>query len=263
MLRPTKSLLLVHAVVVGLLAGGAFSPASAEQNDRSRGVKIIDAPTPAPGAATPASPADPSAAVLTPPPGLTSLPALNAPTKEAAIPTTPAPLGKLPPGIKVANAAELAVEILPGAEIPTGTRVSFRINTKKEGYLLLVDVDATGKVTQIYPNPMSLLAAAGGRQNSNRIKPGKPVVIPNPTDPYAGFEFVASPPEGTAMMIALLSDRPVQMIDLPDVPANLLGQAEAVTYINDRAQELRIPSEEPGQLQEARWSLDVKFYAVR
>src|SRR5262249_18103244 len=209
MLRPTKSLLLVHAVVAGLLAASALSPASAQQNERSRGVKIIDAPTPAPGAptpapgaptpapgaATPAPPSAPGAAVLTPPPGLTSLPSLNAPTKEAAIPTTPAPLGKLPPGIKVANAAELAVEILPGAEIPTGTKVFFRVSTKKEGYLLLVDVDATGKVTQIYPNPMSLLNASGGRQNSNRIKPGKPIVIPNPTDPYAGFEFVASPPE--------------------------------------------------------------------
>jgi hypothetical protein len=53
------------------------------------------------------------------------------------------------------------------------------------------------------------------------------------------------------------------MIDLPEVPANLLGQAEAVTYISDKAQELRIPSEDGGQLQEARWSLDVKFYAVR
>jgi hypothetical protein len=263
MLRPTPSLLLVHAVVLGVLAAGAFSPAWAQQNERSRGVKIIDAPSPAPGATTPATPSEAGPPTFTPPPGLTSLPAPNPAIKEAAIPTTPAPLGKMPPGIKVANPAELAVEILPAAEIPTGTKVFFRISTKKEGYLLLVDIDAAGKVTQIYPNPMSLVAAGGARQNSNRIKPGKPMVIPNPSDPYAGFEFVASPPEGTAMMIALLSDRPVQMIDLPELPANLVGQAEAVTFISDRAQELRIPSEDGGQLQEARWSLDVKFYAVR
>ncbi|HKG00759.1 MAG TPA: hypothetical protein VKB15_09065, partial [Xanthobacteraceae bacterium] len=88
MLRPTKSLLLVHTVVA-LLAGSALGPASAEQQERSRGVKIIDAPTAAPGATTPAPPPETGAAVLTPPPGLTSIPALNAPTKEAAIPTTP------------------------------------------------------------------------------------------------------------------------------------------------------------------------------
>jgi uncharacterized protein DUF4384 len=263
MLRPTKSLLLVNAVVVGLLAAGALGPAAAEQKERSRGVKIIDAPSPVPGATTPAPPSEPGAATLTPPAGSSSVPVPNAPAKEAGVPAVPGAVGKLPAGVKVANAAELAVEILPGPEIPTGTKVFFRISTKKEGYLLLVDVDAGGKLTQIYPNPMSLLTAAGGRQNSNRIKPGKPVVIPNPTDPFAGFEFVASPPEGTAMMIALLSDRPVQMIDLPDVPANILGQAEAVTYISNMTQELRIPSEEGGQLQEARWSLDVKFYAVR
>jgi len=248
-------------MVVGLLTASALGSAAAQQNERSRGVKILDGPAAAPGAGGPTAPAEPGAAILTPPPGLPPIPAPNA--KEAAIPTTPAPLGKLPAGIKVANAAELSVEILPGPEIPTGTKVSFRVSTKKEGYLVLVDIDAAGKVTQIYPNPMSLLSAGGGRQTSNRIKPGKPVVIPNPTDPYAGFEFVASPPEGTAMMIALLSDKPVQMIDLPEVPPNLLGQAEAVKYVSDKAQELRIPSEDGGPLQEARWSMDVKFYAVR
>ncbi len=258
--RLKTSPLLVHAVVIGLLTASALGSAAAQQNERSRGVKILDGPGSAPGAATPAVPAEPGAPTLMPPPGLPPIPAPNA--KEAAIPTTPAPLGKLPAGVKIANAAELSVEILPGPEIPTGTKVSFRVSTKKEGYLVLVDIDAAGKVTQIYPNPMSLLTA-GGRQNSNRIKPGKPVVIPNPTDPFAGFEFVASPPEGTAMMIALLSDKPVQMIDLPEVPPNLLGQSEAVKYVSDRAQELRIPSEDGGALQEARWSMDVKFYAVR
>ena len=70
MLRPTKSLLLVHAVVAGLLAASALSPASAQQNERSRGVKIIDAPTPAPGAPTPAPGAPtpaPGAATPAPP----------------------------------------------------------------------------------------------------------------------------------------------------------------------------------------------------
>jgi hypothetical protein len=53
------------------------------------------------------------------------------------------------------------------------------------------------------------------------------------------------------------------MIDLPDVPVNLAGQAAALTYLSNMAQELRIASGEPGRLQEVRWSVDAKFYAIR
>lgn len=252
-------LLLLGAVPAILLA--ASTPAPAQQAEGSRGVKIIDAPTLSPGTAT--APLAPPAA--TTPGGAAQAPFFSPPSGLPAAlnvaPNEPLPtLGKLPKG---ANAAELSVEILPGAEIPVGSRVSFRVSARKDGYLLLVDVDASGKLTQIYPNPMSLMTAAGDRQNSNRIKPGKPVQIPNPIDAYAGFEFVASPPQGTAMVVALLSDRPVQMVDLPDIPANLLGQPEALTYLHNMARELRLPGSEPGRLQEALWSLDAKFYAIR
>src|SRR5262249_40221950 len=131
----------------------------------------------------------------------------------------PVDQGELSKALRIVNSAELVVEILPGAEIPVGTKVSFRISSKKPGYLLLIDVDATGKLTQIYPNPMSVVSARGGREKSNQVRPGKPIVIPNPSDTYAGYEFVASPPRGIATIVALLSARPVQIIDLPDVPS--------------------------------------------
>jgi hypothetical protein len=264
MLRAAK-FLLANAVALMLLAGSASAPAWAEPAEGSRGVKIIDAPTSSPEAtpspAVPPGPASqPGAETPTlfpsPAPGVPS--ALNTPA-----PALPGNLATLPVPVKVANAADLSIEILPGPHIPVGTRVSFRVSAKKEGYLLLVDVDVTGKLTQIYPNPMSLMSAAGDRQNSNRIKPGKPVLIPNPTDIFAGFEFIASPPQGTAMVLALLSDKPVQMVDLPDLPANLLGQPEATTYLSNMTRELRIPAGDSGGLQEARWSLDAKFYAVQ
>jgi hypothetical protein len=49
----------------------------------------------------------------------------------------------------------VAIDIPCGADITVGSRVSFRVSTKKPGYLILVDVDAASKLTQIYPNPMS------------------------------------------------------------------------------------------------------------
>src|SRR5262249_22803765 len=229
----------------------------------SRGVTILDAPTSGPGASpqAPSAPAEAPSPSLLPAPG--SGPRLSAPASPpgSAFPAQPS-TGRPATMTKAANAAGLSLEISPDSDIPVGTRVSFRISTKKEGYLVLLDVDASGKLTQIYPNPMSLMTAAVGRQDSNLVKPGKPVLIPNPSDGQ-GYEFIASPPQGTAMVVALLGDRPVQVIDLPDIPANLLGQPDAVGHVSTMANELRVPSGDSGQLQQIKWSLDAKFYSIR
>jgi hypothetical protein len=162
------------------------------------------------------------------------------------------------------NAAGVVLEILPRTELQVGEKIALRVATRKQGYLVLVDVDATGKLTQIYPNRRSLLLAEGGQETANLVKPGRAITIPEIGDPYAGFEFVASPPAGFAMILAILSDRPVQMLDLPDVPPSLIGQGGAISYLTDWTRNLRIASAgATGQLQEANWSFDAKLYQIR
>jgi hypothetical protein len=173
-------------------------------------------------------------------------------------------LETLTSGIKLPNSAGLSMQMLPGPDIAAGSRVSFQISSKKPGYLILVDVDATGKLIQIYPNPMSLMVPSGVREKSNFIQPGKALQIPDSKSAYSGFEFVASPPLGTAMVVALFSDRPVQLVDLPDVPSSLVGRASAVDYLSKLANQLRIPSVTGNdRLDDAHWSFDVKFYSIR
>ena len=190
-----------------------------------------------------------------------------APPPEPAVLSAPAqPIVLPPPGTKfdVSNPAEISIDILPGQNIAVGAKVAFRVVTKKPGFLILVDVDSSGKLTQIYPNPMSLVGA-GDRQNAtlNYVKPGKPIDIPDPKL-GAKFEFVASLPLGVAMVVAILSDRPVHLIDLPDVPSSLIGQAGALSFLNKMASELRVPpADGNGPLSEPKWSLDGKFYAIR
>jgi hypothetical protein len=66
------------------------------------------------------------------------------------------------------------------------------------------------------------------------------------------------------MVIAILSDRPVQMVDLPDVPISMLGSASAIDYLTKMASGLRIPGPDgSGRLDEPHWSFDAKFYAIR
>jgi hypothetical protein len=219
----------IRQTALALLCAGAFT------GPTLAGVRILDT---APRAPAPLAP--------TPPP---SEPVAAAPGIE---------LGK--DVLKADNPAGLSVDILPRAELAVGSHVTFKVTSRKKGYLMLVDVDAAGKLTQIYPNQSSLPQRR--RDDTNLIKPGHAVTVPDKDNPLAGFEFVASPPEGVAMIVAILSNRPVQIIDLPDVPRQFTGQAAALDYLTALAKSLRIP-DESGDLEETKWSFDAKFYRIR
>jgi len=300
----------VHILDAPPAAAPALSPAAPTLSPPA---PTLTPPVPAlaPPAATPAVPTltspEPAAAVpaSTPPvPSLTPpVPTASAPVPVVAAPPEPgepalkAPgppveLGSLRGKVKVANPADLSVVILPGQEVPAGTRISFMVTSKRSGYLILVDVDAGGKLTQIYPNPISLMRASAiggtppparnshrvrgtsatedparrkerdGRKPSNFVRARRPVVIPDPDDPYAGFEFIATAAAGPSMVVAMLSDRPVQLIDLPDLPAEVAGQASALTYLSNLAADLKIPQGDGGKLDSVTWSFDASVYAV-
>jgi hypothetical protein len=274
------------AGLFALSAGPAMSEMSRGEDDNTRAVRIIEEPAKSPEAPSLPSLAPPVIALPPPPATVPPAPSLPSSATAPAIPEPGVPpktgdfgpspgqrpaaspaqrkqtaLGAIPIDSKVSNTAELSIELLPGIDVAVGTRVSFRVTSKKSGYLILVDVDADGKLTQIFPVPNNVVGARTRRANSNHIAPGKPLVIPSSSDNLAGIEYVAAPPTGVAMVVAILSDKPVQIIDLPDVPAALNGQAEALAFLTKLAKELRIPS--GGRLQEAHWSFDAKFYAIR
>jgi Domain of unknown function (DUF4384) len=231
---------------------------------RPNSILGVGAPIPAAPTLVPA----PSVPSLEPPPGSNNAKSSPAPTSNnfADLPKrlTREDVEALSSGLKIPNPAGVSMQILPGPDLAVGSQVSFQISSKKAGYLILVDVDATGRLVQIFPNPMSLMAPGGVRENVNLLRPGKPFRIPDRENLYSGYEFVASPPSGTAMVVAILSDRPVQRVDLPDVPGSLAGSATAVDYLTKLANELRIPDANgSGRLDEPHWSFDAKFYAIR
>lgn len=248
-----RGLPTVFAIGIGLISPMLSAPtASGQDQDSSRGVRIIDsAPGQAPAEAAPPGPA------LTPP-------------STAAAPSL-APLDPIPPAanidirqtrIRAENPAGLELEILPDLELLAGTRVSVRVATKKRGYLILVDVDPTGKLSQIYPN-RHMLERRDNPEALNLTKAGQSVTIPNRANPYAGFEFVASPPAGVAMLVAILSDRPVHLVDLPDIPPPAIGQA-AFDQLLQVARGLRIaPGDGGGAFEAPTWSFDAKLYVVK
>jgi Domain of unknown function (DUF4384) len=162
--------------------------------------------------------------------------------------------------VKTDNAAGIALDLIPGGEVIAGSPLGFRITTQKPGYLILLNVDASGKLMQIFPNTPSL---GVDTEAPNLIKPGKPLTLPQLGTPYATFEFVAQPPSGVAMLLAMLSDRPVQVVDLPDAPPPAFAPADALKYVRDKTRTLIVPDEDGRDWKRPNWSFDGKFYLIK
>jgi len=163
--------------------------------------------------------------------------------------------------MKTDNSAGLTMDIIPGGEVIAGSKIGFRFTTKKPGYLILLNVDAEGKLSQIFPEAPSETASV--RDEPCLIKPGKPLIIPQLGTPYATFEFIAEPPAGVAMFVALLSDKPVQLVDLPNAPSPAFAPVDTLKYVRDQTLTLVVPNRDNGQLERPKWSFDGRAYLIR
>jgi hypothetical protein len=221
----SRLILLLSTLIVAL----SSSAARAEPSGQSRSVRIVDEP-----------PAETPALIQ---------------KQEPAQPLT------LPRERWRNGDAALRVEILPKEEFVIGAPMEFRVRTEKPGYVVLVDVDAQGKLSQIYPNMITLSDPAGVDEKVNFLRAGQSITLP---DPGGTFRFVASPPAGVGMVVAILSDTPVQVIDLPDVPTALAGQTKAADFVRETMRSLQILSAEGARAARApKWAFATKFYGVR
>ena len=163
-------------------------------------------------------------------------------------------LGNIP------NTASVSLRMSPGPFVSVGTKVSFRVTTRKPGYLLLVDIDANGTISQIFPSPEMIVQSQEAAANA--IKPGEELLIPNAAAKQRGFDYVITPPTGEAAIVAILSDRRVQIIDLPDNTQKARSRAEAISGLTRWTSELRVPDPDTGKLQPSNWSFDIKPYSI-
>ena len=257
------------AAVVVLEGKGASTPAPPPMTsapEKMNRQEELSAPGQTPPPPLLAPPPDDQTPQPTIAPAATASPATGNTSSSPAAPPVISPSVAVVPGnldtVKVANPADVAVQMMPGQTVSVGSRVSFRITSKKPGYLVLVDVDANGHLTQIYPNTASLIRT--NNPKGNYVKPGGTLTIPLASDPYAGgVEYVVSPPNGQAMIVAILSTQPVQILDLPDVPPEVTGQAERLAWLAKWTGELRIPDVATNQLHEVQWSFNAKPYTIQ
>jgi hypothetical protein len=161
----------------------------------------------------------------------------------------------------VTNAANVSLQMYPDQSAGVGTRISFRVTSKKPGYVLLVDIDANGRMSQIFPSPE--LIAQSEEAAMNFIKPGEEMLLPNATAKKHGFEYVTTPPVGATAVVAILSERRVQILDLPDTLQGTRTEAETLSFLAEWTNQLRVPDPETGKLQQSNWSFDIKRYRIQ
>jgi Domain of unknown function (DUF4384) len=191
------------------------------------------------------------------------------------VPAASSPAGNSPPAVRVAqnasnrnntaanvpNSANVSLQMSPDTSVSVGTKISFRVTTRKPGYLILVDIDANGNMSQIFPSPEMIVQSQEAA--TNVIKPGEALLIPNSAAKGRGFEYVITPPTGDATLVAILSDRPVQIIDLPDNTQKQRSEAETISSLTRWTSELRVPDPGTGKLQPSNWSFDIKPYSIK
>lgn len=280
--QPFRPALALAVLLLGVEAPNAQTQTKPAANTRGITVKerLPEAPpavaTPAPIQVKPPAAAAPAA----PPPGAPApAPSVASPTiqpsdplKEAASPGPPAlqpppvsapstAVSPLPPEpAQAANSAGVRLELVGGHNtFKTGDNLTLRITTEKAGYLIVLDVAQDGRVTQIYPNVLSLAAASKDGTRSNFIKPGSAVLVPDPQSELGNFDFVASPPTGTGMLVAVISDKPVQIVDLPAVPAEEVRRLE---FVQRTTRSLKVTPAGGGPFLDPRWSFDAKSYTI-
>jgi hypothetical protein len=161
----------------------------------------------------------------------------------------------------IPNPANVSLQMSPDRSVGVGAKVSFRVTTKKPGYLLLVDIDPNGRMSQIFPSPEMIVQSREAA--ANFIRRGEELLIPNSAAQKHGFEYVITPPLGTAAVVAILSDHRVQILDLPDDAQKQRTEAESISALTAWMNGLRVQDPDTGKSQPSNWSFDIKPYLIK
>jgi secreted trypsin-like serine protease len=112
------------------------------------------------------------------------------------------------------NPAGLQVSFVEGDSVRMGQKVHFRVTAQRPGFLVLFDASPDGTITQIYPNPYSLRGPLGSRTVANKLDAPKPLVVPDASNPYDAWEFTVEEKRGLGKILAVLSDQPIQELQI-------------------------------------------------
>ena len=126
---------------------------------------------------------------------------------------------------EIAEAVRL--DIYPGARLRVGEEIEVTVDSDLGGGLVLLDIDAQGQVTQIFPNEWT---------DSRLIAEDTLVRIPSET---ASFRFRAQPPLGRGVLIAVVAQDEFRLESLTGLHKDLSVIPRPEAYLVELAGHLR------------------------
>ena len=129
------------------------------------------------------------------------------------------------------------LRIAQGTRLEVGTEVSVEVTSPRDGYLVLLDIDAAGDMVQIFPNEISLRNGA-----PERVRAGDPMRLPSVRD---SFRLRVSPPAGRGTLVAIVSDETPQLGALTARHKDLSVVERPKAYLVEMAEVLRAGGDSP------------------
>ena len=143
------------------------------------------------------------------------------------------------------------LRIEPGRRLELGTAIDIVVDSSRAGYLTVFDIDAAGKLVQVFPNDASL--GAGG---SASIRAGESVRLPGE---QAGFSFRAVPPAGRGLLVAVVSDDDARIGQLTERHKDLAVVPAPRAYVVEASEALRADTAAAGR---PSWSVGTLEYEI-
>ena len=153
-----------------------------------------------------------------------------------------------PPGA----ALPVRLRVEPGSRLEPGTEIDILVDSDREGYLTVLDIDADGKMVQLFPNETSLRAGVPAR-----IGAGASVSLPGE---HAGFRFRTVPPFGRGLLVAVVSDRADRIGLLTGRHKDLTVVPAPEAYVVEAVEALRADTGEADAA--ASWSIGTLDYEI-
>ena len=131
------------------------------------------------------------------------------------------------------------LHIEQGTRLEVGTELEIVVTSSRDGYLVLLDIDAVGDMVQIFPNEFSL---ASGVPTS--VRAGEAKHVPDlALEP--SFRLRVSPPAGVGTLVAVVSDKIPQLDVLTAQHKDLSVIERPKAYLVELAEVLRAGGDSP------------------
>ncbi|MDQ0320144.1 hypothetical protein QO002_002282 [Pararhizobium capsulatum DSM 1112] len=125
------------------------------------------------------------------------------------------------------DTGDVAISLQPGPDLKPGDVFTISVTSNHDGQLVLLDVDAKGMATQIFPNTLA--------KKITSLTAGQPLTLP---DPYYGFDFEAEG-EGENMLVALVVEDDVDLTPVVPKEQGLSHKIDAREALSDIVARLR------------------------